>query len=45
LTINGSAGGPAKSKVSRFGDLTAQDFRVWEDGKEQPVRSASFSGH
>jgi VWFA-related protein len=25
-----------------LGDLTPKDFRVWEDGKEQPVRGASF---
>ena len=25
------------------GNLSEQDFRVWEDGKEQPVRNASFA--
>jgi VWFA-related protein len=24
------------------GDLAAKDFRLWEDGREQPVRSATF---
>jgi len=24
------------------GDLTATDFKIWEDGKEQPVRNATF---
>lgn len=25
-------------------DLAARDFRIWEDGREQPVRSARFGG-
>ncbi len=31
-------------KGNYIGDLTAKDFRVWEDNKEQPIKTFSYEG-